>query len=177
MGCWWWVGELVVEGSAVGLVVEGGAMGLELRLESSVIEAAPDPDPTRQLMMSSWLRAAQWDSSSAVLWWWVYRFAGFVGLLVCGFAMMVVCGWLSVDCGGGFALCNGFLKFFFLFSFFFILRCSKHCKIFFRLFSKMQSNIGKTIIFPEIICIFKHFTVENILRRNKRNLKSSHVVT
>ena len=43
----------MVEGGAVGLVVEGGAMGLELRLESSVIEAAPDPDPTRQLMMSS----------------------------------------------------------------------------------------------------------------------------
>ena len=54
---------------------------------------------------------------------------------------------------------------------FFILRCSKHCKIFFRLFSKMQSNTGKTIIFSEIIYIYKYFTVENVLRRNKRNLK------
>jgi hypothetical protein len=43
----------VVEGGAVGLVVEGGAVGLELGLERSAIKAAPDPDPTRQLMMSS----------------------------------------------------------------------------------------------------------------------------
>ena len=43
----------MVEGGAVGLVVEGSAVGLELRLERSAIEAALDPDPTRQLMMSS----------------------------------------------------------------------------------------------------------------------------
>jgi hypothetical protein len=34
----------------------------------------------------------------------------------------------------------------------------------------MQTNTGKTNIFQEIICIYKHFTVENILRRNKRSL-------
>ena len=55
--------------------------------------------------------------------------------------------------------------------FFFILHSSRHCKIFFKLFSKMQSNTRKTIIFPKIICICicKYFTVENILRRNKRS--------
>ena len=35
----------------------------------------------------------------------------------------------------------------------------------------MQTNTGKTIIFSEIICICKHFTVKNILRRNKRSLR------
>ena len=35
------------------LVVEGDAVGLELGSECSAIEAAPDPDQTRQLMMSS----------------------------------------------------------------------------------------------------------------------------
>ena len=124
------------------LVVEGGVVGLKLGSECSAIKTVPDLDPTRQLMMSSWLRTAQWDSSSDVLWWWVCwvcgfadlwvcGFARFVGLLwwwVCGFAVivglwvfffMVVCGWLSVDCGGGFALCSGFLNFLsFFFSFY-----------------------------------------------------------
>jgi hypothetical protein len=88
---------------------------------------------------------------------------GFVGFF------MVVCGGLMADCGGGIALCSGFLNFFFLF----ILRSSKHCKIFFRLFSKMQPNIGKKIIFLEIIYICKHFTVKNNLQRNKRSLSVS----
>ena len=35
----------------------------------------------------------------------------------------------------------------------------------------MQTNIGKTNIFLEIICIYKHFTVENVLCRNKRSLR------
>jgi hypothetical protein len=38
-------------------------------------------------------------------------------------------------------------------------------------FPRMQTNTGKTIIFPEIIYIYKHFTVENVLRRNKRSPK------
>jgi hypothetical protein len=37
-------------------------------------------------------------------------------------------------------------------------------------FPRMQINTGKTIIFPEIIYIYKHFTVENVLHRNKRSL-------
>ena len=53
--------------------------------------------------------------------------------------------WFVVDCSGGFALYNGFLNFFF---FFFILRCSKHRKIFFKLFSGMQPNTGKKNYFP-----------------------------
>jgi hypothetical protein len=47
-----------------------------------------------------------------------------VGLWVCcdgGFVVffMVVCGGLTMHCGGGFALSSGFLNFFF-----FILRCA-----------------------------------------------------
>jgi hypothetical protein len=38
-------------------------------------------------------------------------------------------------------------------------------------FPRMQTNIEKTIIFPEIIYIYKHFTVKNVLRRNKRSLR------
>jgi hypothetical protein len=98
---------------------------------------------------------------------------GLLGLWVCdgGFAVMVgfymvVCGRFTVDCGGGFALAVGFYFFFF-----FILHCSKHCKIFFRLFSRMQPNTGKKIIFPKIIYICKHFTVKNNLQRNKQSLK------
>ena len=104
---------------------------------------------------------------------WVCGFAGFVGLLVC---------W--VCCDGGLRLIIGGLRWWvctlqwvseFSFLFFsFILLCSKHSKIFFRPFSKMQSNTGKTIIFPEFICICKHFMVENILRRNKRSLRCHH---
>ena len=58
---------------------------------------------------------------------------------------------------------------FFIYLFFF-LRCSKHCKILFRLFFGMQPNTGKKIIFPEIIYICKHFMVENDLQRNKWSL-------
>ncbi len=43
----------MVEGGVVGLVIEGGAVGLELGSERFAIEAALDPDSTRQLMMSS----------------------------------------------------------------------------------------------------------------------------
>ena len=97
---------------------------------------------------------------------------GAVGLVVVGLLGLWVC------CDGGLRLIIGGLWWWVCtlqwvseFSFF-ILRCSKHCKIFFRLFSKMQSNIGKTIIFPEIIYIYKYFTVKNVLRRNKQSLRS-----
>jgi hypothetical protein len=46
----------------------------------------------------------------------------------------------------------------FFFFFLFILRCSKHCKTFFRLFSKMQPNTGKKKF------SLKSFTFANILR-------------
>jgi hypothetical protein len=46
----------------------------------------------------------------------------------------------------------------FFFFFFFILRCFKHCKIFFRLFSGMQPNTGKKLF------SLKSFTFANILR-------------
>ena len=44
---------------------------------------------------------------------------GFVGFF------MVVCGEFTMDCGGGFALCSGFLNFYLFILF--ILCCSKHC--------------------------------------------------
>ena len=119
---------------------------------ASAIDATLDPGLMRQLMrsMSSWLRAARWDSSSDVLWWWV-----------CGFAVMVdlwvFLWWFAVDCIGGFALCSGFLIIFFIF-YFFILCCFKHCKIFFRLFSGMQQNTGKKLF------SLKSFTFVNILQ-------------
>ena len=50
------------------------------------------------------------------------------------------------------------------------LSFTQHCKIFFKAFSRMQPNTEKKIIFPEIIFIRKHFTMENILQRNKRSL-------
>ena len=54
----------------------------------------------------------------------------------------------------------------------FVLRCSKHnVEYFLEHFPRVQTNTGKTNIFLKIICICKHFTVENVLRRNKRSLK------
>jgi hypothetical protein len=72
-----------------------------------------------------------------------------VGLWVCCDGGFV--GFFMVVCGGGFVLCSGFLIFFF-----FILRCSKYYKIFFRLFSRMQSNTGKKLF------SLKSFTFANI---------------
>jgi hypothetical protein len=72
-----------------------------------------------------------------VLWWisgglwWIAGFAVMVGLWVVYGGLW----WIAVSGG------------FFFFFFFFILRCSKHCKIFFRLFSKMQTNTEKTNVF------------------------------
>ena len=68
---------------------------------------------------------------------------------------MVVCGGYMMDCGGGFAVCSGFL----IFDFFY-----------FTLLQILQPNIRKKIIFPKIIYICKHFTMENNLQRNKRSL-------
>uniref|UniRef100_A0A2N9H4Z6 Uncharacterized protein n=1 Tax=Fagus sylvatica TaxID=28930 RepID=A0A2N9H4Z6_FAGSY len=94
-----------------------------------LLSAAPDPDPTRRsvsswlraarwdssLDRSSWLRAARWDSSSDQSSWlmaapgvcWVCG-SVMVGLCDGGFAVMValwVClWWFAVDCGGGYAL-------------------------------------------------------------------------
>ena len=70
--------------------------------------------------------------------------------------------WFAVDLRW-IAVVGLHLQWFFIFSFFHFT-LPKHWKIFFRLFSKMQSNTGKTIIFPEIIYIYKYFTVENVLR-------------
>ena len=64
-----------------------------------------------------------------------------------GFAVMVglwvVLWWFVVDLRWFAVVGLRFLIFFFIL----ILRCSKHCKIFFRLFSKMQTNTKKTNIF------------------------------
>ena len=76
--------------------------------------------------------------------------------------MVALWVFFMVDCSGGYALAVTLL--FLIFFFFFILRCSKHCKIFSDYFSEMQTNTRKTIIFLEIIYIYKHFTVENVLR-------------
>ena len=130
------------------------------------LSAAPNLNSTRRLMrsVSSWLRAARWDSSSNRSSWLraARGVAGFVGLWwwVCGFFYGGL-RWIY----GGFALAVGFWFFFF-----FILCCSKHCKMFFRLFSGMQPNTGKKIIFLEIIYICKHFMVKNDLQRNKQSL-------
>ncbi len=58
---------------------------------------------------------------------------------------------------------------FFLF-FCFTLLQTHNVKYLLNHFPRMQTNTGKTIIFSEIIYICKHFTVENNLHRNKRNL-------
>ena len=62
-------------------------------------------------------------------------FAVMVGLWVVLWWFVVDLQWFVVVCGGGIAVSD----FFFFFS--------KHCKIFFRLFSKMQTNTKKTNIF------------------------------
>ncbi len=98
-----------------------------------------------------------WWFAVGLRWVWLSGFCcdgRFVGFFYGGLRW-----WVCICCG-------------FWFFLFFILRCLKHWKIFFRLFSKMQSNTGKKIIFPKIIYICKHFTVDNILRQNKRSLKS-----
>ena len=100
---------------------------------------------------------------------WVCGFAGLLGLLWWWFA--VDYRWIAVV-GLHFAVD---FWIFFSFLFFFILRCSKHSKIFFRLFSGMQPNTGKKIIFPEIIYICKHFTVKNNLQQNKRSLNDTYI--
>jgi hypothetical protein len=65
--------------------------------------------------------------------------AGFVVMV----GLWVVYGGLWWISGGGIAVSNLFYYYYF----FFILHCSKHCKIFFRLFSKMQTNTEKTNVF------------------------------
>ena len=52
-----------------------------------------------------------------------------------------------------------------------VLSFTQHCKIFSRAFSGMQLNTRKKIFFPKIISIRKHFTMENILQRNKWSLR------
>jgi hypothetical protein len=47
------------------------------------------------------------------------------------------------------------------------LRRAKHRKIFYGVFFEMQPNTIKETIVLEIIYIQKHFTLENILQRNK----------
>ena len=58
--------------------------------------------------------------------------------------------WFAVDCGGGFAVSEFF--------FFFILRCSKHCKIFSDYFPKYKQTPEKQSF------SLKSFTFTNILR-------------
>ena len=99
-----------------------------------------------------------------------------------GFGLISVGVWLAVGCGvacgglrGGFgwlalgsggSLFGGFRWFWVLvFSLFcFTLLQTHNVEYFSEHFPKMQTNTGKTIIFPEIIYIYKHFTVENVLR-------------
>ena len=73
---------------------------------------------------------------------WVCCDGGFVGFF------MVVCGGLR------WWVCTlQWVSYFFIF---FVLRCSKYCKIFFKLFSRMQSNTGKKLF------SLKSFTFANI---------------
>ena len=105
-------------------------------------------------------------------WWWAHDwgrrggtrsrtscdggFVGLLGLWVCGFAgfaVMVVCGWLSVDCSGGFALCNGFLIFFF-FSFYVALNTVKYFSDYFpkcKQTQKKQTFSCKSFAFANIL--------------------------
>ena len=73
-------------------------------------------------------------------------------------------GWLALGSGG--SLFGGFRWFWVLvFSLFcFTLLQTHNVEYFSEHFPRMQTNTGKTIIFPEIIYIYKHFTVENVLR-------------
>ena len=57
------------------------------------------------------------------------------------------------------------------FCFLFYVTLNTQCKIFVGSFSKVQTNTEKTIIFPKIIFIYKHFTLENNLHQNKRSLR------
>ena len=93
------------------------------------------------------------------LWWFAVDCSGFaVGLIEWILLWWWVCGffysglrWIYGGLRWWVCICNSF--WFFLF---FILRCPKHWKIFFRLFSKMQSNTGKKLF------SLKWFTFANI---------------
>jgi hypothetical protein len=89
---------------------------------------------------------------------------------------MVVCGGLwwnyggLVVYGGITVVCSGFLIvfFFFFFSFYVTPNTVKYFQDNFPKCNQTQEIFF--FFFPEIIFIYKHFTVENVLRRNKRNL-------
>jgi hypothetical protein len=86
-----------------------------------------------------------------------------------GFGSRWVAGWLMVGCGvahdGGFHFLSipVVLGVGFFFFFFFFLLQTHNVKYLLDYFPIMQTNTGKTIIFPEIIYIYKYFTVENNL--------------
>ena len=93
---------------------------------------------------------------------------GFGSISVGGLAHGGFVGWLAVVVS-----IFGRFRWFWVRVFFvllFYVALNTQCKIFVGSFSKVQTNIGKTIIFPEIIFIYKHFTVENNLHRNKWSL-------
>ena len=74
---------------------------------------------------------------------------------------MVVRSGFTVDCSGGII--------FFFFLFYVTLNTVKYFLTIFQNATKHR----KKIIFPEIIYIFKHFTMKNNLQRNKRSLGQS----
>ena len=105
---------------------------------------------------------------------------GFVQWVSVGFGLISVGVWLTVGCGVGhdgfgwlavvISIFGGF-RWVLGVGFFFVLFyvAPNNVEYFSEHFPRMQTNTGKTIIFPEIIYIYKHFTVENVLRRNKRS--------
>jgi hypothetical protein len=96
-----------------------------------------------------------------------------------GFRLFLVGVWLAVGCRVAYGGLRDGSRWWFpflinsggfgcVFFFFFLTLLQTHnIKYLLDHFPRMQTNTGKTIIFPKIIYIYKHFTVKNNLHRNK----------
>ena len=92
-----------------------------------------------------------------------------------GFGSRWVAGWLTVVVSI-FGRFRWFWVWVFFFVFCFMLLQTHNVKYLLDYFPRMKTNTGKTIIFPEIIYIYKHFTVKNNLHRNKQSLKEKYLL-
>ena len=125
------------------------------------------PDEAGEIVPKVWedsdtesFKPSRWLSLLVGLWWplvgffffFFFFYGGFVGLWLLDVVDFVgLWSWCCWFCW--LVVANGFLL------------------IFFRAFSWMQPNIEKTIIFFEIIYIWKYFIVENVFQWNKRSLR------
>ena len=81
----------------------GFAVGFACLCHASAIDVAPEANPTRRLSGAVGLELER----AMIVGLWVCCDGDFVGFF------MVVCAGFTMDCGGGFALCSGFLIYFF----------------------------------------------------------------